>query len=88
MDIFFSSGTISGGQYISRGVQQILEANLSTLGRDCFFYLLQYLKVVLLLPNGTELTMLITNVETDAQGKKKPGNETLIEQVYGFRYGK
>ena len=74
----FGSGTISGGQYISRGVQQILEKPISPLWvEDVFLPVIS--KSSTPLPNGTELTMLITNVETDAQGKKKPGNETLAE---------
>ena len=79
----FGSGTISGGQYTSRGVQQILEKPISPLWvEDVFLPVIS--KSSTPLPNGTELTMLITNVETDAQGKKKPGNETLADS---FRYG-
>ena len=74
----FGSGTISNGEYTSRGVQQILEKPVAPLWvEDVFLPIIS--KSSKPLPNGTELTMLITNVETDAQGKKKPGSETIAE---------
>ena len=74
----FGSGTISGGQYTSRGVQQVLEKPMAPLWVEDIF-LTAISKSSTPLPKGTELTMLITNVETDAQGLKKPGSEILAE---------
>ena len=60
----FGSGTISNGEYTSRGVQQILEKPVAPLWvEDVFLPIIS--KSSKPLPNGTELTMLITNVETD-----------------------
>ncbi|PIK21571.1 hypothetical protein CTI18_07090 [Prevotella intermedia] len=74
----FGSGTISGGQYTSRGVQQVLEKPMAPLWVEDIF-LTAISKSSTPLPKSTELTMLITNVETDAQGVKKPGSEILAE---------
>lgn len=74
----FGSGTISKGEYTSRGVQQVLEKPMAPLWVENVF-LPVISKSSTPLPKGTELTMLITNVETDAQGFKKPGSEILAE---------
>lgn len=74
----FGSGTVSNGQYTSRGVQQVLEKPMAPLWvEDVFLPIIS--KSNKPLPVGTELTMLITNVDTDAQGVKKPGSETIAE---------
>lgn len=74
----FGSGTVSGGMYTSRGVQQVLEKPVAPLWVENVF-LPAISKSGTPIPDGTELTMLLTNVETNSQGLKVPGSEILAE---------
>ena len=74
----FGSGTVSSGAYTVCGVQQVLEKPAAPLWiTDVFLPAIS--KSDNPLPEGTELTLMITNVETTAEGRKKPGSEVLAE---------
>lgn len=74
----FGTGTISGGQYTVSGLQQVLEKPVAPLW-VADSYLTFVSKSSAPMPEGTSLKMLITNVETNAQGVKVPGSEVIAE---------
>lgn len=74
----FGSGTISGGQYTAAGVQQVLEKPVAPLWVEDIF-LQSISKSDAPIPEGKELKMVLTNVETTTNGVKMPGSEVLAE---------
>lgn len=74
----YGSGTVEDGDvYTSRGVQQICEKPMAPLWVEDVF--LPSVSTSATPLAGKELTMLITNVETDEYGRKTPGTEILAE---------
>ena len=77
MDIFFGSGTISNGEYTSRGVQQILEKPVAPLWVEDVF-------LPIISKSSSHYQMdRINNAHYQCRnrctGKKKPGSETIAE---------
>lgn len=74
----YGSGTVEDDDiYTSRGVQQICEKPMAPLWVEDVF--LPSVSTSATPLGGKELTMLITNVETDEYGRKTPGTDILAE---------